>query len=206
MSCSHPYTVRDASGFIVCTECAVVVDRDVFETSVPAGTSRRIRQSKYIQRIRRMGAELSLPDRVMEYAGTILDEIPRVTDPHIAAALYASCFQYGIPRTEKELSSILHIPLKTLARHTSKLRRAGHIPAETLDASTTFARFLPGHVDAHRARTLATEKYNEMRHIHANVSVDTLVSRCVRDTCLELNTSDGNDKPRRSDGIHRHLD
>jgi len=179
----------------------------VFDISDQVGRTKYTpHRSKYIHRIRSMGAELSLPDRVMEYTGTILDDIPRVTDPHIAAALYASCLRYGIPRTEKELASILHIPLKTLARHTSKLRRTGIIPAGTMDATTTFGRFLPEHNDTYQTRKLATAKYNELRHVHANVSVDTLVSKCVRDACLELNTCHGDDKPRRSDRVHRHLD
>ena len=199
MFCEHPYTVRDETGYITCTLCGRVIDRDDFVSeshgvSVSSRLSRR--DSKYIHRIRRLGAEVSLPDRVMEYAGTILEEFPRVTDSHIAAALYASCIHYGIPRTEKELSSILSIPLKTLARRTSALRRSGIIPAESIDASTAFGRFVQcGTHDTFQIQQMAASKYKSRRHIHANVSVDTLVSQCVRDACLELNPSHGNHKP-----------
>lgn len=188
MNCSHGSTVRDACGDIICTWCGRVVDRDTFESSWhdTQRTSRPV--YKYIDRVRRLGQDLRLPESILEYAASIVDEKSRVTNPDIAAALYAACLEYNVPRTEKEIATVFQIPPKTIARSTSKLRRDGTIPTGQIDVTTCFGRMaqnIEGY-DSRHIQRLAINKYESRRHVHANVCVDTLITQCVHDAVSEI--------------------
>ena len=206
MTCSHTDTVRDQSGYIVCRECGMVLEHDSFET-VPSVSQIDHQEFKHMNRTRQIGAELRLPDSILRYAACIAGTLPRVTMHHIAACIYASCIIHRVPRTEREIASSLGISEKSLGRQTSKLRRSGIIPATPLDVSTIFGRRLPEKKTPKESFTIqemARTKYRSQRHVYSNVSVDTLITRCLHDAVSEFDSSHGDNVPRRPDRIETH--
>jgi len=197
MSCSHTDTVRDQTGYIVCRQCGFVVDLDTFDTVSFTPQHIYEREPKHLNRIRRAGACMSLPDTILHDAARIVDTFPRVTMPHIAACIYASCISHCVPRTEREISSALGISEKSMGRQTSNLRRSGIIPPDPVDVSSAFGRRVPVKTpkESFVIQEMARTKYRSRRHVYSNVSVDTLITRCVDDAVSEFDACHRNNKP-----------
>lgn len=191
MNCSHDTTVRDTCGDIVCSQCGLVVDRDVFQASWAQTQHTTPKTYRYIDRVRRLSQDMSLPDSILERAASIIDDVPRATRPYIAAAVYAACLEFNVPRTEKEVARHMGISCVAMARYTSRLRREGRLPINGINAASMFGRLaqrLDGY-DTIRLQETARSKYESRRHVYANICVDTLVTDCIRDAAAELDMS-----------------
>jgi hypothetical protein len=177
MPCEHIHTVSTSDGDVSCTACGLVVDR-VELSLLGYGVETNPVPLKYLARCRRVAASIHLPDRFVEYAASLLDTRVRVTDIDILAALYASCFVHGVPRTEKELASIYDVPLKTLSRKISSFRRSGIIPPVRINIESMIGRRL-GPTDSTTMKRMVTLCRHESIY-RANLTPDTQFDLCCR--------------------------
>lgn len=191
--CHHSHTATTTDGDVVCTSCGLVVDRCELSTSGYVNTSPPT--LKYIIRCRRLAATIHLPDRLTEYAASLLEQRHRVTEIDIVAALYASCVVYAVPRTEKELATIYGIPIKTLSRKISSFRRSGAIPPTRINIESMIRRRL-GTSDPSTMKRMVQLCRHESTY-HANVTPETQFESCCRQLqkSLESDAGDGHDEP-----------
>ena len=115
----------------VCVSCGLVVEGSTaasfdIQAAVPASSAETY-PAVVRQRAREVLARLRLPDAWTDEVTTVVDHVRRRTFVIVAAAVYIVALRHGVPRTEREIATILNVNRPLLRRHTAALRGREHL-------------------------------------------------------------------------------
>ena len=177
----HEVVVCARTNECVCVSCGLVVEGSTaasfdIQAAVPASSAETY-PAVVRQRAREVLARLRLPDAWTDEVTTVVDHVRRRTFVIVAAAVYIVALRHGVPRTEREIATILNVNRPLLRRHTAALRGREHVriaPTPTGVAGIVARRL--GVSSSSSAAVAAVDAFFE-RWTSWTGSIDTLIER-----------------------------